>query len=382
MINKCIICGNRKLKPLIEINNAPVYVQRLLNKNEIEKDKKISLTLLFCNKCKLCQLKKENFTGRDYYSNYSWLPVSYSKQMQAYQKWLAKDFVKYFNLKGKSAFEIGCGDGMFASFLNKNGLRTIGIEPSKSLYNLAKKKIKVLNQYLDKKTYLRKKHYDAFVSRQTFEHLENPSKALRDAKLYLKPGGVGLIEVPSFLTIVKEKRYYDISREHFAYYTKDTLHYLLTINNFEVIKISNTANNEYLTAYFKNNDYRDGGLKSFSVNYISYKDSVKKLFNLYKNKKIAVWGAGGKGVALLSMCDILPRDILFVIDSDPQKKGKYTTGSHFKIKAPKEVDFKGLDLIIISAVMYQDEIIQDLKTKYNYHNKIAIISLKPHIIKI
>ena len=156
MINKCIICGNRKLKSIIEINNAPAYAQRLLNKNEIKKDKKIPLTLIFCSKCKLCQLKKDSFVGRNYYNNYSWLPVSYSKQMLAYQKWLAKDFVKYFNLKGESVFEIGCGDGMFASFLNKNGLKTIGIEPSTSLYNLAKKKIKVFNQYLNKKTSLKK----------------------------------------------------------------------------------------------------------------------------------------------------------------------------------------------------------------------------------
>jgi len=380
MINKCIICGNRKLKSIIEINNAPAYAQRLLNKNEIKKDKKIPLTLIFCSKCKLCQLKKDSFVGRNYYNNYSWLPVSYSKQMLAYQKWLAKDFVKYFNLKGESVFEIGCGDGMFASFLNKNGLKTIGIEPSTSLYNLAKKKIKVLNQFLNKKTSLKKKYYSAFVSRQVFEHLGNPNQILKDAKLYLKPGGVGLIEVPSFSTIMENNRYYDIYREHVAYYTKDTLQYLLAINNFEVIKIFNTANNEYLTAYFKHNDW-DSELKLFSANYISYKDSIQKLFNLYKNKKIAVWGAGGKGMALLSMCNISAnKDILFVIDSDPQKQGKYTTGSHILIKSPKEVNFLKLDLIVISAVMYQKEIIKDLKSKYNYKNKIALIAPKPHII--
>jgi UDP-N-acetylmuramoylalanine-D-glutamate ligase len=102
---------------------------------------------------------------------------------------------------------------------------------------------------------------------------------------------------------------------------------------------------------------------------------------LHKNKKIAVWGAGGKGIAFLSMCNISPnKDILFVIDSDPQKQGKYTTGSHILIKSPKEVNFKKLDLIIISAVMYQKEIIKDLKSKYNYKNKIALIASKPHII--
>ena len=380
MINKCIICGNRKLKSIIEINNAPTYVQRLLNKNEIKKDKKIPLTLIFCSKCKLCQLKKDNFVRRNYYDNYSWLPVSYSKQMQAYQKWLAKNFVKYFKLKGKSAFEIGCGDGMFTSFLNKNGLKTIGIEPSKPLYNLAKKKIKVLGRYLDKNTFPQKKYYDAFISRQVFEHLTNPNQVLKNVKLYLKSNGVGLIEVPSFLTIIKNNRYYDISREHVAYYTKYTLQYLLTINNFEVIKIFHTANGEYLTAYFKNNDYRSDEFKLFSTNYIDYKKDVKKLFNSYKNKKVAVWGAGGKGIAFLSMCNISSKDILFVIDSDIHKQGKYTTGSHILIKSPKEVNFKELDLIVISAVMYQKEIIKDLRSKYNYKNKIALMAPEPHII--
>jgi 2-polyprenyl-3-methyl-5-hydroxy-6-metoxy-1,4-benzoquinol methylase len=228
----------------------PTYVQRLLNKNEIKGDKKISLTLLYCSKCKLCQLKN-NFVGRNYYDNYSWTPVSYSKQMQDYQRWLAKDFVNYFNLKEKSAFEIGCGDGMFAAFLNKYGLKTVGIEPSKFLYNLAKRKIRVLNEYLSKNTSLRHHYYDAFVARQVFEHLNNPNQVLKDVKLYLKPGGVGLIEVPSFLTIIKNNRYYDISREHVAYYTKYTLQYLLTKNNFQVIRIFHSADDEYLTLILK-----------------------------------------------------------------------------------------------------------------------------------
>lgn len=379
MVPKCILCGNKKFKTIIKINNAPVYVERLLDKNEIQNDKKILIELISCRRCKLCQLKRDNFVERNFYDNYQ-MAVSYSKQMQDYQKWQAGDFVKYFNLKGKSAFEIGCGDGMFASFLNKYGLKTIGVEPSKPFYNLAKKKIKVLNQYLNKKTSLEKKNYDAFVSRQVFEHLTNPNQVLRDAKLYLKPNGVGLIEVPSFLTTIKDNRYYDIFRDHVAYYTKYTLQYLLTKNNFQVIRIFHSADDEYLTAYFKNHGCYGDELRLFSTNYTNYKNSVKKLFNLHKNKKIAVWGAGGKGIALLSMCNISPKHILFVIDSDPHKQGKYTAGSHILIKSPNEVNFKKLDLIVISAVMYQKEIIKDLKSKYNYKNEIALVAPEQRIV--
>lgn len=376
-MDQCILCGNKKFKTVIKINNASSSVAKLLSKDQTERDKKMPLTLITCARCRLCQLERSNFVGRSYYNDYQ-MAVSYSKYMQAYQKWLARDFVEYFGLKGKSAFEIGCGDGMFAEFLCKKGLKTIGIEPSCSFYYLAKRKIKVLNQHFNKKTLLKKDFYDAIVARQLFEHLDNPNQTLQDVKLYLKPDGVGLIEVPSFSTAIGSNRYYDIFRDHVGYYTPYTLQYLLTLNNFQVIKIFHTADNEYLTAYFKNNEYSEES--SFSVNYNKYKRSVKRFFSLYKNKRIAVWGAGGKGIALLSMCDIYPRNNLLLIDSDRYKWNKYTPGSHFRVVPPMEVEFDSIDLVVISAVMYQNEIIDDLRTRYNYRNEIAVLSPDPHIL--
>jgi len=379
MTQKCIICGNTKFKHILRISNAPVCVSKLLNKDDIKKDKKITLDLIMCTKCKLVQLQKNNFTESGFYDDY-YMTVSYSPYMQTYQRWLAKDFIKTFNLKGKLALEVGCGDGLFASFLNKYGLKTIGVEPSHKFYVLAKKKIKVLNEYLNRDTSLKHHHYDAFVARQVFEHLSNPNKILENIKLYLKPNGVGLIEVPSFTTAINKNRYYDIFRDHIAYYTEYTLQYLLTQNNFRLIKLFHAADNEYLTAYVQNNNYFDSKLQSFEENYSKYKKVVKNLLKTYNNKNVAVWGAGGKGISLLANCNISPRNILFVIDSDSYKHNKYTPGSHIIIKSPQEVDFEALDLIIISAVMYQNEIIRDLKTKYHYHNKIALITPFPHIL--
>lgn len=200
---KCILCGQKRFNIALKIPNAPAYVERLLKKDEIKTDRKISLQLIKCKHCQLCQLRTDNFVEGDFYEDYQ-MAVSYSKQMQEYQKWLARDFVDYFDLKkGQNAFEIGCGEGMFASFLVKNGLKTIGVEPSRPFYELAKKRIKVLRQFMDKNTSLPKKHFAAFVSRQTFEHLSNPNQVLADAKLFLKPDAVGLMEVPSFLTAIR-----------------------------------------------------------------------------------------------------------------------------------------------------------------------------------
>ncbi|MDD5439148.1 MAG: methyltransferase domain-containing protein [Candidatus Omnitrophica bacterium] len=377
-IQKCIICGNKKLRVLFKIKNAPFSVSKLLDRDQLAKDKKQPLTLKICDTCKLSQLAG-NLLPSGFYNDYQ-MSFSYSRMIQTYQQRLAEDFIRYFKLNGKSAFEIGCGDGMFASFLNRKGLKTVGIEPSVPLYNLARKKVKALNQYFNKRAPLKKKHYDAFVSRQVFEHVDDPNKILQDAKEFLKPAGVGLIEVPSFSTIASFNRYYDICRDHRSYYTPVTLQYLLATNNFQVIKIFHTAHNEYITAYFKNNEYHQQELKSFFARYAGYRQSIKKLLTKYKGKKIAVWGAGGKGVTFLSICDIRPEDILFVIDSDTHKGNKYTTGSHILVKTPAAVEFNSIDLIIIAAVMFQEEIIKDLIGRYKYKNKIAVLSPYPHIL--
>ncbi|MBU1007078.1 MAG: class I SAM-dependent methyltransferase [Candidatus Omnitrophica bacterium] len=380
MAKRCIICGKNKFKTVVKIGKAPVSIGKLSDSKITKRNEGTPLFLEICVNCKLSQLRKNNFIDdNDYYDDYQ-MAVSYSGQMQEYQKWLAAHFVKYFNLKGGHCFEIGCGDGMFSLFLSDNGLKTTGIEPSKSFYNLAKSKIKVLNRYFDGRIPLKRNFYDAFAARQVFEHLKDPNRVLQDVKLYLKPDGVGLIEVPSFTTALKNRRCYDVFRDHVAYYTEYTLQYLLTVNNFQIVKIFHTAMGEYLTAYFKNNEYHNEELKLFSSDYKNYKKNTEVFFASHKNKKIAVWGAGGKGIAFLSLCSAKKKNISFVIDSDSNKWNKYTPGSGFIVHSPKNVDFNSIDLVLISAVMYQKEIIRNLKNKYGYKNKIGVIVPEPHII--
>ncbi len=380
MEKKCIICGHNEFNLILKIDNSSSSVAKLLKSNQLQQDKKIPLNLLECDNCKLCQLDPDNYVNDDFYEEYL-MNVAYSAQSQAYQEWLSADFVDYFNLKGKKAFDIGCGDGEFATFLKYYGLDTVGVEPSKSFFELAKQKIKALNQYFNKNTSLEKSKYDAFVSKEVFEHLKNPNEVLRAAKLFLKPDGVGLIAVPSFLTTMKDNRFYDIFRDHTAYYTKYTLQYLLIKNNFEVVKVFHSPNQEYLIAYFKNNTINDYNLKLFKENYENYKQSVFNFFKQNQAKKIVAWGAGGRGIEFLSICDITTENIEFVIDSNPNKFNLYTPGSHILIKNPAEVNFDNIDIILITAVLYQDEIIKDLKDKYNYKNKIGTIAPLPRLIE-
>jgi hypothetical protein len=108
---------------------------------------------------------------------------------------------------------------------------------------------------------------------------------------------------------------------------------------------------------------------------ISAKDAVRNDFEEVFNKydRIAVWGAGGKGIAALST--LLHTDkITFVIDSDPHKQNRYLPGSAVRVVSPDQVNFQNdIDAIVITNLAYTDEVLNFL-TANNFKGDIATLS--------
>jgi len=372
---RCILCGDKNFRTLFHVDKAPKNIQGLLVEKELDKDKTISFDLIQCKKCDMIQLGDFDILPRDYYDDYI-MTQSFSKQNQEYLMDISTRFVKRFNLFGKKLFEIGSGDGEFLLKFKEQGLNVVGIEPSLTFSKRAEKGLVILKEYFNKNTTLKEKSFDAIVSRAVFEHLKNPHSVLEGITKVLKESGVGLIEVPNFEKSIKERRYYDVFSDHVAYYTKKTLIKLLELHNFEIVEIFNTFNDEFLVVFFRKN--QNYSVNKFIKDFAIYKKDFRKTLDKLKkeNKTIAFWGAGGKGNAILSLCDIRKEEIKHVIDSDINKIGKHTIGTHIKIVSPSILYKEKIDTIIITAMAFASEIIQDLKSKYNYKGRIFVISPK------
>ncbi len=193
----------------------------------------------------------------------------------------------------------------------------------------------------------------------------------------MKPESFGLIEVPSLVKSLSDYRFYDFFPDHVAYYSPVSLSYLLKVNGFDTIDIRHTANGEYITAFFKRSS-RDG--IKIQTEFDQYKNSFESFFKKLSQKKIAIWGAGGKGVAVMSFSNVSRENILFCIDSDPNKQGRFLNGS-IKIVPPRELINNRPEIIIITAMMYKDEIIHSLVKDFKFKkNQIAVIAPTPKFI--
>ena len=164
--NKCELCENQNLEPILNLKKQPWCND--YSKKKIEK--KYPLKLFFCKNCSNLQLnyflKKEiMFSNHDYLSGDN---IELKNHFQKVSNRIIKTFSK---VKKKSILDIGSNDGTFLiNFLNKNW-NVLGVEPSRKTFMMAKKnKVKTINTFFDYQILnkLKKKSLMQFMLRAFF----------------------------------------------------------------------------------------------------------------------------------------------------------------------------------------------------------------------
>ena len=131
---------------------------------------------------------------------------------------------------------------------------------------------------------------------------------------------------------------------------------------------SNLFSNRYLEKY----------KKSVKNHMRNMSDLIKSLKE--KNKKISIYGASGKGQALMQFNEINSNLIDFVFDKSKLKQGKFTPGTNIKILDPKYISRSKVDYLIILSWNIKDEIIKQERKFKRGGGKFIIPFPKPKIL--
>ena len=82
-----------------------------------------------------------------------------------------------------------------------------------------------------------------------------------------------------------------------------------------------------------------------------------------RNQRIAVWGAGHQALATISLLEIY-KHIEVVFDSAEFKQNLYTPCTHIKVVSPKLMKKYSIDVVIIIAGSYSEEIGRIMDREY------------------
>lgn len=299
--------------------------------------------------------------------------LQYFSNLDNRDKYIAK-LSKYSNF-GEKILELGCGAGHDLINAKKYFKYSEGVDSSIDEIIISReKKLTVYHSYFDSKfSNVHKFSYDAIMSFQVLEHIEDVEDFLKNAYIVLKEGGVGLINVPNGQLIFERGLFHQIITQHINYWTPFSLSMALTNAGFDILEIENLDFALEINVYFKK--------RNREVDINEKKEILKENFDeLYNYKRIGIWGAGAKSCSYLSMME--KNNIQCIFDTDDNKVGKYIAGFNKKIEKPDESVINSLDAVVIVATAYYKEILLLLRRQYGFNKDVFTISQEEKLIKV
>lgn len=360
-MKRCIACGAPLWEtPLLTLDNMPASAQHMPDAQGVKQDRGLTLDLCQCMGCGLVQFDCEPV---DYYRDVI-RAGGFSKTMVELRRYQYKHLIDSYHLEGKKFIEVGCGQGEFLKVLSEFPVEVHGIEHDPHLVELARAQgLDVTEGFTETEdTRFAGGLYDVFLSFNFLEHQPDPGTMLQAIYRNLEDDAMGLITVPSFEYIMDHNSYYELIRDHLAYYTFETLTPLLERNGF-LVEECEVINRDTLSVIVKKRPQMDTeNLLECYVNLKREMESYMKYLDAW-DKKVAIWGASHQGFTLAATTK-LGEKARYIIDSAPFKQGKFAPASHLPIVGPDHFHEHPVDAIIITAPGYTDEIAASIRQKF------------------
>lgn len=194
------------------------------------------------------------------------------------------------------------------------------------------------------------------VSRHTIEHVPDPLGFLGAIRTGIgsQPARI-FIETPCVEWILENNMFQDFFFEHCSLFTVQSLSMALEKNGFAVDSVSHVFGGQYLWAEAHTKaDSRDGVLGGAMT--ARWRTRLAAMRSQIAPGKMAVWGAGAKGVTFALQCDPKAEFLDCVIDINPAKQAHFLPASAYPIVSPDQARARGVTGAIVMNEVYLAEI--------------------------
>lgn len=277
--------------------------------------------------------------------------------------------------------DIGCGNGLFLQYLDKNlTSRLIGIDPSVDTIKMLRSKGLTAHEgfIYGNLPYIKKESLDFITLISVVEHLFNPRKAIKNIVEYLKPDGKLGILVPN---VAKYSQYdnsfsYYFNLEHINHFSSESLNNLMGTLSFKNLSYSEyvfTSGSSKVPTFFS--IYEQSAEKGEITFDTKAKTSVLEYLKKIHDKKlkqertiddlkksgeeVVIWGTGAVFMELLANTNIQQCNITGFIDNNKVRQGNYILNQ--KVSS-KDVLYGTTATILVCASVYALDIIDEIRS--------------------
>mgnify|MGYP001568323675 CR=1 FL=1 len=383
--SRCRGCGSSKLHDALYLGDQPLA--NSLKAGPLDEELKVPLTLSFCSKSGLAQLK-ETVRKEILFSHYVWVSGT-AAATQAYAKLFVRRVLKTCPIKPEDLLvEIASNDGTFLKAFMGAGLRNVlGVDPASNLAEIANRAgARTLNRFWDKAVAgeIRAASGKArlLIARNVIPHVSELSEVLGGVELALDKEGVGIFEFHYAGDILKGLQYDSIYHEHLCYFSLHSMSKLLEgyglfpfhvesspISGGGVVlyfsKRRRPPSKEFLRLKKDEDASEVNTLQAWTEFARKSREHKKKslaLLSSISGKRVLGFGCSARSSTYLNFCGIGADRLGAIIDSNPLKQGRYAPGSSIPIVSLKEGLVLKPDFIFILAWNFKDEVVEQCRS--------------------
>jgi SAM-dependent methyltransferase len=385
----CLFCSTPLRHTVVDLGMSPLCESYLAADQLNQMEPFYPLHVYVCEKCFLVQVQE--YVGPEgIFTEYAYFS-SYSDSWLAHARSYVDTITARLGLTAASqVVELGSNDGYLLQHFLPRGIPVLGVEPAKNVAAAAIARgvptiTKLFGCQTARELVADGIRADLICGANVLAQVPDVNDFVGGMKLLLKPGGVITIEFPHLMRLIEENQFDTIYHEHFSYFSFVTAERIFAAHGLTLFDVEELpTHGGSLRTYARHTEdtskvasdrtkilrarEESAGFDTLE-RYASFTDQVqetkRRLLEFLigvkrKGKRIAGYGAPGKGNTLLNYCGIRTDFVDYTVDRNPYKHGKFLPGTHIPIFPPDRIRETHPDYILILPWNLKEEIMEQL----------------------
>jgi SAM-dependent methyltransferase len=390
-IERCRICGNRDLVPILSLGEQ--YLTGVFPNVAAAPLTKGPLELVACATdikqaaCGLVQLRQTYDLNEMYGEHYGYRSSLNQAMVKHLEEKVSQLVSRYPLSPGDLVLDVGSNDGTLLSFYPEQNIIVVGIDPSaRKFAPLYRDHISLIPDFFSAEIFRQRfgsKKARIITSVAMFYDLENPLSFMKDVASILEEDGIWHFEMSYLPAMVKMMGYDTVCHEHLEYYSLRQIKWMTDRCGLKVLDVEFNDTNggsfavtvaRQSSAYPENRaqlkellrDEETQGLstgmqqRAFERAVQTHKHRLLALLHELKEQKRIVlgYGASTKGNVLLQHCGITPDFLPAIAEVNKDKFNCFTPGTNIPIISESAARAMKPDYLFVLPWHFRDNIMQ------------------------
>jgi len=342
-----------------------------------------------CGSCFLVQLpeyvpREEIFTEYAYFSSYSTAWLKHAEDYVAtvtHRLGLGRDSL---------VVELASNDGYLLQHFVGRGIPCLGIEPAANVASVAEEKgvptrVEFFEEGAARRLVEEGRRADLIIGNNVLAQVPDLNSFVAGLPILLAPGGTVTLEFPHLVRLVEGNQFDTIYHEHFSYFSLLAAERIFARHRLTVFDVDELwTHGGSLRVWLRHAEEASppigervpalrrleeaagvDRLETYAGFGERVRETKRRLLELLidvkrRGRRVAGYGAPGKGNTLLNYCGIRTDFLDYTVDRNPYKQGRFLPGSHVPIFPPSRIEETRPDYVFILPWNLKAEIMTQL----------------------